>query len=643
MGSLLAGCGGSGGSDGGSGGPGGGTAGNGGALTSAQRYAAMDAVNEKLNSLAALDPVAQNQQILTFIKSRPEFASAELSENGGSITATFTDGQPYVVINNLGPQPGRASNPGGARRGLELPKTTNARMMNSLGPGYPTPKIELTNLLAPNYHVISGGAATVDELKAVSGDGIFYLDAHGAVSSAGTTLISTGTVATDALDKTYLDDFSSSPSHPQRLMRGSAPIYSADNKVTYRTIYCITPAFVRAYMKFGANSLVIFNTCESRKRTDMRDACFDAGASVFGGWTEPVDSAEANETALFLFDRLLGSNEITPEDPPQRAFDYSSIATQMANRFRQGKPYHLDVSNPKVNFLNLNLTYATFHLDANPAAGKGDFGLLNPSIRSFVFNRDASKKLYVSLSGAFGTTQGQVSLGGANLTLKQWTSTVIDAYVPEPVAAADLVVTVNGRASNAAPVTRWDGKVHLTQTYTDQGSLTWTANWNLSFLGDARGYRLAPGDSPSPAGSSGPATKSSTATYTASGSYTDSIGATTTWSGGGSLTLVDSPVLKLGEYSAAFTLSGKTMTIDLYALAGYSVNGGAGSGFFQIPSFEARDTLLPLKLTVDNAYNISAGSTTKTFGDVKYSLTWDGFKATNPPTDSTARSVTALR
>src|SRR5205823_5556532 len=186
---------------------------------------------------------------------------------------TFKDGEPYVVINNLGPQTSRAPIPSRATVGAELPASINARLMNSLGPGYPTPKAEVKNMLGPGYHIVDGGTATIDDLKKVSGDGIFYLDAHGAVGSKGDTLISTGTVATDALDGTYSADLSST-GHPRRLVRGEAPVYTADNKKTFRTIYCITPEFVRTYMHFGLNSLVIFNTCESRKQTDLRDACF---------------------------------------------------------------------------------------------------------------------------------------------------------------------------------------------------------------------------------------------------------------------------------------------------------------------------------------------------------------------------------
>lgn len=457
----------------GCGGGGGGGSVGGGSLTPQQRYAAIDAVNAKLDSLAGLDQTAQNQQVLAFIKSRPEFKAAQLSDDGGSVWATFTDDEPYVVINNLHIAPqSRAGTPSflqrGGRAAQNLPSQTHVRLFDALSQCATTPTAQLQTMLAG--YTVQTGTGTIAQLKAVNGeDGLFYMNTHGSYSADGVTLITTDDLAGPQGDANFADDLLPADHTPRRLVRSTVRRYDPSNNTCHSlSAYSFTPAFVRKYMSFGPNSLVIIQACLGRHLTDLRDACFAQGASVFAGWTPTIWDIDGTETTLFLVDRLIGANNYEVPDPPQRSFDYVAVAGDMHVGLRKnGKSYGLDYSDPG------DEPAGYFVMEANPGTGKGDFGLLAPSIEHMEMAAVGDNSTELKIFGSFGSKQGTVSITGVDRPVKSggWTPQMIRCTLPahdEAGAYGDVVVDVDGRKSNKVQLTMWE----ITFTHTEV--------WNFS-------------------------------------------------------------------------------------------------------------------------------------------------------------------
>src|SRR2546429_298301 len=70
------------------------------------------------------------------------------------------------------PRPGRAA---------ELPTPVQARILNALGTSFQPQDGSLRTWLTADHYTSAGTDATVDGLKHVAGDGVFYIDAHGAL------------------------------------------------------------------------------------------------------------------------------------------------------------------------------------------------------------------------------------------------------------------------------------------------------------------------------------------------------------------------------------------------------------------------------------------------------------------------------
>jgi len=117
------------------------------------------------------------------------------------------------------------------------------------------------------------------------------------------------------------------------------------------------------------------------------------GASVFAGWDNFVNAATSDDSARFLFDRLLGANAILVESPPQRPFDYQALQSDMAKR-------GLDHTDAK---------HGPAYLLFSSASGAGEMGLLAPSIAYADPVDEANSS--VTLHGSFGSQQVTVNAG----------------------------------------------------------------------------------------------------------------------------------------------------------------------------------------------------------------------------------------
>ena len=211
----------------------------------------------------------------------------------------------------------------------DLPSSRQARVLNAMGSHFVNPTGALDALLSGNGYQIVGGTGSVDSLKNVRGDGVFYISAHGGEGilrdSSHAFGLWTSTKADSNADKKYTTELDSKE---LCYMTGEVNDTLFGANPTAETHYAITELFVLTYMTFGKNCLIYIDAFRSANQ-GFRDACLVASegkTGVYVGWTDYVGDQEAYRAARFVFDRLLGANASftnnnpPKETPPQRPF-----------------------------------------------------------------------------------------------------------------------------------------------------------------------------------------------------------------------------------------------------------------------------------------------------------------------------------
>ncbi len=618
-------------------------------LTPEQRVAALESVRAKFESLSnsGLSKDDANQQVLNFILSRPEFAEAGISTDS-CVWAKYTDGVELIVINNLDPparlaaasKPAVASGPHAQPE--NLPDSTNARLLWALGPAFtdnPIPDLRVW-LNDENYTqpLNEGAAADVASLKAVGGDGVLFLGAHGGLKNRKFT-VTTAELESLDLEKenssgtgSYDDDLKTG-----RLVYATALWgYSQDGKEIEETTYGITADFIRKYWHdFAPNSFVFIDACSSvsPEASDFRNAIKEKGASVYAGWTAP--SGLGFPAARFVFDRLLGANKVYPESDgfKQRPFDYASVAQDLT-----------------LHGLGTDLKYGG-QFQFIPL-GNGDFQTLAPSIREMQVSSFSNTLV---IFGIFGDDPGAASravfVGGqaCPVSENEWNPDTIVCNLPKSGAgsAGEVIVTVRQQKSNTAYLSQWQGT--FTHTVKREGTLKYTATYHVTFQADIRKVRYEIHKPPtfSPSGFDVPrvvtATEDSTLGYECSGTYT--VGdSTETWSGSGTVPRVILNPLRLGFLVAG----GLKSTTDLWLFFSsgskgrmVTITNDKGSNTTNESLFDVvvapSDGDSNVNFSLDSNGNIVGNSLTYKNGDGTIKLVWSDIQIQYPPSPASPR------
>jgi hypothetical protein len=182
--------------------------------------------------------------------------------------------------------------------------------------------------------------ATIENLKAVSGDAVFYIQTHGGAGHLHTKkgphkimALWTKELVTDERDSLYKED----------LDKETICYMLATNDTEESEYpYAITSSFVREYMNFGENCLIYLDACNGMNETITGNVTFRERTiakatnqkATFVGWTASPDGTVAWLSSQFVFDRLLGANSggsISQEDPNQRPFDLAPVFADLRN------------------------------------------------------------------------------------------------------------------------------------------------------------------------------------------------------------------------------------------------------------------------------------------------------------------------
>jgi len=446
-----------------------------------QRIAVLEGVTSFMDTLSGEDRSANNADIVVYLESRSEFKATGVSPDG-TVWGEFTDGRLLFVFNS--PDPTEGGEPNGTDPNLarwearpshvaaswapqtrrlpelgpdlstaqethvELPSSGQVRLLNALGTYYEASDAVpgLGSLFARgNYYPAEGAEATVNGLKNVAGDGVFYLQTHGGLMAAaeGESVYGFWTqTPIDAANEAELK----SDLQARRVVYAIAPTDKnpayvpgrdpSGSRYLHERHYGITADFIREYMSFGENSFVYIMSCSSDD-PEMRSAFLAKGADAYAGWSQPVSVSGAYKATMFLFDRLLGANQVAPiESPKQRPFDLHAVYANLKERGLY-----------KVGDSELNLW-------TRPNESLS----LMPSI-AYLEVREDSDELFIY--GLFGSVEGEVTINDVPTPVTHWTRDTVAVKLPAkgPGSAGDVIVTVYKHESNAVPLTEWRGEI----------------------------------------------------------------------------------------------------------------------------------------------------------------------------------------
>ena len=455
-------------------------------ITDEQRLQVLDDLRNKAIELNNLITAEDRAQFLEWLSAHPHVADAGYAEE--DLYAVFNDDRvAFFVRTPLNDSTGRKA--GGGRtmqpephasstgRTADLPKTKTVNLFNGLGQLFPDSRLGIEQAFSKvitqyNLHYRD---ATIENLKAVSGDAVFYITTHG---GAGTIRLRNGNTFMMGL-------YTTDPCTAENEIKYKADIDSLNLIYMFATYdtktpewhYAITHKFIEKYMAFGENSIIYADACNSFNNQpgarEVRDAIIRKAVNntaTYIGWTKVTYSDVSEKAASFIFERLLGN--VKTEDPIQRPFDLARVFQDLQDR-------GLDV-NPGGGLL----AYRTTQVDEV---------LLTPTIDSLMIDEYTSTLL---IAGLFGHDIGQVTIDGFPAEVISWNPYGVVCKLKESGlgSAGNVVVhSALGHQSNPVPITEWNITLHYSAM--DNG-VKFSGECTLRLRADIHPRRFKPHETP---------------------------------------------------------------------------------------------------------------------------------------------------
>jgi hypothetical protein len=569
----------------------------------------LDAIDKKFDALPGIDILTDDEALLAFVSGLPQIAAAGLGDPPSTVWATFADdGEKLVILNNTGrpsltalTSPALASAPvlpevpasegtfalqigapaSAADGPTDLPTSIKARLLNAMGSGYANPVPDLHSWLVDKqaYSDPIGADTTVEALRNVGGDGVFYINSH---------------AGADKNDKYPFNVWTTSPTQEYKSLDDTDPVQhqlkdDIDNKRLIDVVACdhlstflrdcvsehhygFTAEFINKHWgNFGGNAFVFVDTCDSdfavTSVQNFKDAIFAKLASVYVGWSNEVGNIYAANTARLVFDRLLGANQFCPETSPGAPVTQCVPGSAPSGIFPQRPFEYPQVQNDLPLHSLGNTSTAKLNFTPNPYVPTS-FGLLAPSISNMQVDETMGAGGQLKISGIFGQDprpNGSVQVGGADANIAKWAFDQIVVDLALSGSAGDVQVKVRGHKSNVARLTDWRSNSFIF-TYKENGSLQIQTTYNMHFRADVRKYRKMIHFEPDEPSGAIQSANDSTATFVGNGS---GPGTAETFSlkGSGALVNVLMPSAVSDNIFALGGLIGdsKNMTFDVVA------------------------------------------------------------------------------
>jgi hypothetical protein len=505
-------------------------------ITEEQRMKALDDVSAKWNSITATDPTQQNQEMVSFLATRPEFEAYGISDDNDSVWARFTDGRLLIIFDPGTPESDSdvpmqdLGVPQASPAGSGLPENKDVFIYSALNYPWPNPAPQIAGMLEKNGYINKGkvGQVQVSDLRNIKDAAVLYINSHGRKG-----LVKYGDWVYAILTNTPVD-LESDVNAGRSSDWGAQRLAYMLKRWEFSVYYGVTAKFFKDYATFGKNGFAFIDGCRSDETTGFKQVFVDKNV-VYAGWNNSVGEACATDIARYVFDRLLGANEVKPETPPQRPFDYEAVMWELRKE--------------DANWCNCPSKYGPeckAQLIITPEED-GNFQILAPSLY-YLDMLEFQDRL--GLSGIFGDedTNAKVTVGGQDCPIIPGTwqhkspekFDLIYCKINRTGAgsAGDVKVEIKGHESNIVPLTEWKGNLVYSiapkGSTEENGGLKATAEFEVRLRGDAHGYRPKPG-SERFFSFKIDETAESKGTWSAKGHYKD-----VTWSGEGNLVAANS-------------------------------------------------------------------------------------------------------
>ncbi|HEY1122543.1 MAG TPA: hypothetical protein VGE67_13115, partial [Haloferula sp.] len=514
----------------------------------------------KMREWAGLPQAEYQAKLIAWAKANPLVAKAVVSMPADNVSIRFTDGDVCVLLNKQRDSEGltevdtpvdaywKSSPPAVAtadERGdpaatasfaehLALPFSKRVVVANSLESFFPDSAPTIGNwLTASGYDVKRFSSTTVGDVKgwfSTGSLGVLFWHIHGCSFEKEDGTESVGLVtrqfATVDLSK-----------GAYKAMRDSGEVGLAIDRGQTVPYYTINSGFIRKYMSFAPNSLVVVDACFGTN-PDLAQAFIDAGAGSYASW-DWLSGKLSGDSCRKVFDRMLGMNQEAPVSAvKERSFSQPIVETWM---WQQG--YEFDPS-PKVpGQTRDNARLVWRHHPQAPCY------ILKPTIIRILNQISSLTERFSALmiEGNFGEDPGpgqrNVLWGGQVQPILRWESSErIYIRVPNspPVGNVQVIVSPGfayTAMSNEVPITEWT--VPFTWSYHEAGTLTEKMVMNVKFRADLHGERIYPESPVVYNTTSFSCMPDCTGTMTGSGLYSPMAGVTLTYSGGSTMQSYD--------------------------------------------------------------------------------------------------------
>jgi len=417
---------------------------------------------------------------------------------------------------------------------------------------------------------------TVEGLKAVRGDGVFFVNSFGStVSDPADTVAALATVSaiattTRAFVRASDGSTSAEPAYEADLAAGRlvnlvVPDLRSETPL-YRAVLGITPDFGRFYdWQFEPNSLAWLNVAGGGIVGGWQGMLGARGAKTLVGWSQGVAMAQMLAVAEDFFHLTLATNAFDGplagglrRTPRLRNYGNGETLEFLTNRGLAGSSElaYFPQANPAeyVNVLTPTLDYVLVQEPDETCELVGQFGA----------ERDGSLRLARSLNSFSEPLMARATdptvAFGETLRIREWKGDFVRAELPRNLQGGYLQLFNDGRWTNAVQLTYWELPFTVRARIDD---LLLDVTLRMRLRGDIRGYRLRP-DQPPLEQKPGVLLSSmlgTSADWSASGSIERTEGDSTTrieWSGSGNVT-------DLGPAFAAAGLANVSSRIELDA------------------------------------------------------------------------------
>ncbi len=476
--------------------------------------ATLRAVGDFVNTVPRDNPVAWRAQVLSFLQARPDIDSAGESSDG--VWAFTQDGIPLCLWNNRGADPAElvSSERLALPQGTATPGGSPARFSVTVGAGFVLAAPRLGGLLRGNGYQTTSDDGSLESMKGTHSESVYFLNTHGgavliplfgndgkpARNAQGKILYSqtyglwTGTkIDPIKTDISYRHEEFVSELKAGRMAVALAPASYTTGTGGFQTPnnewhFCVTAAWIQTYVRFPADNhaSVWLAVCRSGSAAakPLRDAFRAVGAEMVSGWTEDVNGQSVLAATPFVWDRMLGANQIQPPATPQRPFDYENAWTELRSR---GLHRHA-TRDPQGNPTTTDIIY-----EGTP--GDERFGLFAPSIEYVLVSESTDELHLIGLFGNPAADARKVLIGGSDAAVVSWEPRKIVCRLQRNGAgsAGDVQVIVREHRSNIRRITRWTLHGTFRQTEEDSAHRI-DGTVSLIFRADIGEYRRVPGN-----------------------------------------------------------------------------------------------------------------------------------------------------